>query len=110
MLSYLGVEATEGEMARLCGTAPYGGTSLFHIARGLRAKLEGREVRIVKGDPEALRERGLAVVSVYRVHVVAVRFEGEGVVVHDPAKPGPERMGFVDYRARYGGFAVVALP
>lgn len=111
MLSCLGVEATEGEMAGLCGTASYGGTSLFHIARGLRAKLPGREVRIVKGDPDALRARGgPAIVSVYRVHVVAVRFDGDDVVVHDPAKAGPERMRFDDYRARYGGFAVVAGP
>jgi hypothetical protein len=108
LLSCLGVEATEGEMARLCRTAPYGGTSLFHIARGLRLKVPGREVRIVKGDPEALRARGgPAIVSVYRVHVVAVRFEGLDVIVHDPARPAPDRMEFGDYRARYGGFAVV---
>lgn len=103
LLSYLGVEATEGEMARLCRTASYGGTSLFHIARGLRAKLPDRKVHIVKGD----RARGLAIVSVYRVHVVAVKFEGDAVVVHDPAKRAPQRMSLASYRADYGGFAVV---
>lgn len=107
LLSCLGAEATEAEMARLCRTASYGGTSLFHIARGLRAKLPGREVHIVKGDPETLRSRGLAIVSVYRVHVVAVRFEGDEVVVHDPARQAPKRMGFAEYAAAYGGFAVV---
>jgi ABC-type bacteriocin/lantibiotic exporter with double-glycine peptidase domain len=111
LLSYLGVDATEGEMARLCRTASYGGTSLFHIARGLRAKLGGKGVHIVKGDPDVLRDRGgLAIVSVYRVHVVAVRFEGDGVVVHDPAKQRPQRMSLADYRAAYGGFAVIAEP
>lgn len=111
MLSCLGVEATEAEMARLCGTASYGGTSLFHIARGLRAKLPGREVRIVRGDPDALRARGgPAIVSYYRVHVVAVRFEGDDVIVDDPARGAPERMPFAAYRERYGGFAVVAGP
>ncbi|MFI5403054.1 MAG: cysteine peptidase family C39 domain-containing protein [Planctomycetota bacterium] len=108
MLSYLGVDATEGEMARLCRTAPHGGTSLFHIARGLRLKLPGRDVRIVKGDPDTLREKGLAIVSVYRVHVVAVRFDDDGAIVHDPAKHEPRRMSFADYRTAYGGFAVVA--
>jgi ABC-type bacteriocin/lantibiotic exporter with double-glycine peptidase domain len=103
LLSYLGIGTTEGEMARLCRTASYGGTSLFHIARGLRAKLPGRKVHIVKGD----RAKGLAIVSVYRVHVVAVRFEGSGVVVHDPAKQEPQRMTVAAYRADYGGFAVV---
>lgn len=103
LLSHLGVDATEGEMAALCRTAPYGGTSLFHIARGLRAKLPGREVRIVKGE----RARGLAIVSVYRVHVVAVRLDGDRVTVHDPAKHEPRRMSLAEYRADYGGFAVV---
>jgi ABC-type bacteriocin/lantibiotic exporter with double-glycine peptidase domain len=98
-------------MAKLCRTASYGGTSLFHIARGLSAKLPGRGVRIVKGDAEALRARGgLAIVSVYRVHVVAVPFDGDGVTIHDPAKPAPERMSLADYRSRYGGFAVVVEP
>lgn len=111
LLSCLDVEATEGEMAGLCGTASYGGTSLFHIARGLRAKLPDRDVRIVKGDPDALRAcGGPAIVSVYRVHVVCVRFEDDVVVVHDPALPAPERMPFATYRERYGGFAVVAEP
>ena len=108
LLSCLGIEATEGEMARLCRTAPHGGTSLFHIARGLRLRLPGRDVHIVDGDPLALRARGgLAIVSVHRIHVVVARFDGGDVVLHDPARPDPERMTFDAYRARYGGFAVV---
>ena len=94
-----------------CRTASYGGTSLFHIARGLRAKLPGHAVHIVDGDPEALRARGRpAIVSVHRIHVVVVRFEGRDVIVHDPGRPEAERMTFDDYRARFGGFAVVVEP
>ena len=53
------------------------------------------------------RAQGLAIVSVYRVHVVAVQFDGDRVTVHDPAKHEPRRMTLADYRATYGGFAVV---
>jgi hypothetical protein len=108
-LSQYGIDATEGEMMRLCRTPSYGGTSLFRIARGLRAKLGGADIRIVDGEPDALRAHGgPAIVTVRRVHVVVVRFEGDEVVVNDPAEPGPERMPFADYRERFGGFAVVA--
>jgi len=108
LLSCLGVEATEGEMVRLCRTPSHGGTSLFRIAMGLRARLPGADVRVVDGDPDALRARGgPAIVSVRRVHAIAVEFDGDGVIVHDPARPAPERMPFARYREEYGGFAVV---
>jgi len=107
-LSYLGVDATEGEMMRLCRTPAYGGTSLFRICRGLRAKLPGADVRIVDGEPDGLRALGgPAIVSVHKVHAVAVHFDGDEVTVHDPARPAPLRMPFARYREEYGGFAVV---
>lgn len=110
-LSQYGIDATEGEMMRLCRTPSYGGTSLFRIARGLRLKMPGAGVRIVDGDPATLRAHGgPAIVTVHKVHVVVVRFEGDEVVVNDPAEPGPERVAFADYREQYGGFAVIATP
>jgi hypothetical protein len=110
LLSYWGLDATEGEMMRLCRTPPYGGTSLFRICRGLRLKLAGLPFRvgIVHGDPERLRARGVpAIVTVRKVHVVTVQFEDDRVVVHDPAWNRVERLTFDDYRRRYGGHAVV---
>ncbi|MDH3590263.1 MAG: cysteine peptidase family C39 domain-containing protein [Planctomycetota bacterium] len=113
LLSLWGIRATEGEMMGLCRTPPYGGTSLFRIAAGLNRKLAGRpfDVRIVDGDPDALRRRGVpAIVSVKRVHVMTVRFEADRVRLLDPARGGARTIPFKDYQARYGGFAVVLVP
>ena len=111
LLSCWGFDATEGEMMGLCATPAYGGTSLFRICRGLRLKLPERfDVRIVDGDPDALRELGVpAIVSVRRVHVVAVNWTDEGAVVLDPAESEPEAITMREFRARFGGPAVVAL-
>ena len=91
VLSSLGIEATEGEMMRLCRTPPYWGTSLFRVARGLRLKLEGLryEVRIV-GPDEVLRLRAPAVMAPSRLHAVALLFTKEGAVLHDPLQPAGE--------------------
>jgi hypothetical protein len=88
VLSSLGIEATEGEMMRLCRTPPYWGTSLFRIARGLRLKLEGLpyEVRIVDGD-EVGRLRAPAIMAPSRLHAVAILFPGDRAVIHDPLQP-----------------------
>lgn len=113
LLSYLGVDVSEGEMMRLCKTPRWGGTSLFRICRGLRLKLPRREydVRIVDGDPAGLRGLGTpAIVSVKKLHVVTVRFEKEHVVVHDPALKRPEQMSYEKYSDEYGGTAVIVEP
>jgi hypothetical protein len=109
LLSYHGVDATEGEMIRLCRSQPVSGTSLFRICRGLRLKLgEHFDIRIVNGEPAALRNLGLpAIVTSNLLHVVAVCFDGETVTVHDPAWPVPRALPFAEYRERYTGFAVV---
>jgi len=108
ILSRLGVDVTEGEMVRLCRTPPHGGTSLFRIAMGLRARLPEADVRVIDGDPDTLRARGgSAIVSVHRMHAIAVTFAGDEVILHDPARAAPLRISFEEYRAQYGGFAVV---
>ncbi len=110
LLSYLGVEATEGEMIKLCRSQPASGTSIFRICRGLRLKLgvEVEDIRIVDGNPEALREIGLpAIVTESLMHVVTVSFSGSNVIVHDPAWPVPKRMTFEEYQSRFSGYAVV---
>ena len=109
LLAHWGVAATEGEMMGLCRTPAYGGTSLFRICRGLRLRLgEGYDVRIVDGDLDSLRAGGVpAIVSVHKVHVVTLRFDGDELVVLDPAAVGPERIDLEESRHRYGGPAVI---
>ncbi|MEM8884568.1 MAG: cysteine peptidase family C39 domain-containing protein [Planctomycetota bacterium] len=109
VLSVVGHRSTEGEMMGLCATPAYGGTSMFRIYRGLRLRLpEDYDVRIVDGDPEALWERGdPAVISVRKIHVVAVRFEGDKAVVLDPASPSPQHLDRAAFEERFGGPAVV---
>jgi len=91
VLHSLGIESTEGEMMRLCRTPPYWGTSLFRIARGLRLRLEGLpyEVRIVDGD-EVRRLRAPAIMAPSRLHAVALLFDGEKAILHDPLQPRGE--------------------
>ena len=112
LLSCWGVPATEGEMMGLCATPAYDGTSLFRICRGLRLKLPDRfSVRIVDGDPDRLRALGVpAIVSVHKVHVVALEWTEDGAIVLDPAQAEPEPISMQQVRERFGGPAVVAVP
>ena len=113
LLSYLGVSASEGEMMRLCRTPPFGGTSLFRICRGLRLRLDSDpyRVKILDDGAARLREFGVpAIVMVGKLHVVAVRFDGDSVVLHDPLKRKPRRISFETYRRAYDGPAVVVTP
>jgi len=109
LLSQMGVDATEGEMMGLCRTPSYGGTSLFRIARGLQRKLgDGYDVRIVDGDPDFLRQRGgSAILTVNKVHAVALHFDRDRVIVRDPAIGTPKTIPFDTCAARYGGPAVI---
>ena len=95
----------------LCATPAYGGTSLFRICRGLRLKLpRAYEVKIVDGDPDRLRALGVpAIISVRKVHVVALFWTEDGAVVLDPAQAGSEQIPMETVRERYGGPAVVVL-
>lgn len=113
LLSYLGVQATEGQMMHLCRTPPYGGTSLFRICRGLRLRLDSDpyRVRIVDADADELRGMGVpAIVSDGKLHVIVAHFDGDTVVVHDPIEERPVRIPFEQYRRRYDGPAVVVTP
>jgi len=111
LLSCWGIGATEGEMMGLCSTPRYGGTSLFRICRGLRAKLpDSFDVRIVDGDPDRLRALGVpAIISVHKVHVVAAYWTAAGAVVLDPGQGEPEAITMEQFRERFGGPAVVAV-
>jgi len=45
-----------------------------------------------------------------KIHAVAVRFDGRGVVVHDPAREEPARLTRAEYAEEYGGPAVALIP
>lgn len=92
VLAWWGINTTEGEMARLCLTSSWG-TSTFNAYRGLTLKLRevadadgrGLEARMIGWDPERLRKLAVpAVVSGGPGHAVAVRFEADAFVLHDP--------------------------
>lgn len=90
LLSYWGVSATEGEMARLCLTQ--GGTSLFNAYRGLRLKIEdqGLSARIIETDLEGIARLGVPVLFGDGSHARVLVVDHGLLVVHDPALPHPE--------------------
>ena len=109
LLSQMGIDATEGEMMGLCRTPSYGGTSLFRIARGLQLKLgDDYIVKMVKGSPQYLKSRGSsAIITVNKVHAIAVHFDEDTVIVRDPAIGTPKTISFEQFVERYGGPAIV---
>jgi len=109
LLSQMGIDATEGEMMGLCRTPSYGGTSLFRIASGLRRKLgAGYVVKMVEGTPNYLYARGdSAILTVNKVHAIAVHFEEDTVIVRDPAVGTPKTISFSEFVERYSGPAIV---
>lgn len=110
-LSHLGINATEGEMARLCLTRRRG-TTFFNTYRGLVLKLDGRpfDVRIVRLDVRALRALGgPAVVAVRFNHAGVVWFEGDRALLSNPLRPEPEPCGDEELERILHEAVVVAL-
>ncbi|MBA3847134.1 MAG: hypothetical protein H0X45_10860 [Planctomycetes bacterium] len=85
LLSYWGVPATEGEMARLC--ISQGGTSLFNAYRGLRLKADdhGLRARIVETDVDGAVALGVPLLFGDGSHARVLVPERGLLVVHDPA-------------------------
>jgi hypothetical protein len=110
-LSYLGVAATEREMARLCLTRRDEGTIVFNTYRGLALKLEGTPWRArVRELPAAeLREPGrVAVIDWPQLqHAVTTVGAGDHVVLHDPLRHDRATWTAAELDERYGGIAVV---
>ncbi|MHC4249072.1 MAG: cysteine peptidase family C39 domain-containing protein [Planctomycetota bacterium] len=97
VLAWWGIQSSEGEMARLCLTSSWG-TTAFNAYRGLTLKLRevanaggpDLQVRMIAWDPDVLRRLGVpAVVTGSPNHSVAVRFDGDTFVIHNPLAPGP---------------------
>lgn len=89
-----GVEATEGEMAELCGTNALTGTDEFGVCRGLKRKLgeSGPEISLLKADWDGLRKGPYPAMATIRYSflvdhwVVVLGVEGERVAVGDPLR------------------------
>jgi hypothetical protein len=90
LLSYWGIDATEGEMVRLCLSRK--GTTLYNAYRGLRLKVadDSLRVRIVEGDLDQVLALGVPVLFGDGAHA-RVLVVSQGVcVVHDPALSAPQ--------------------
>lgn len=112
-LSYVGIEATERGMAKLCLTREEG-TTAFNTYRGLLLALDGSpwRVRFVEAPPEDLLVRGrIAVIDWPQLrHAITVVGTGDGVTVHDPLKDEPMPWTIETLRLRYGGTALLIEP
>lgn len=108
-LDRLGVPATEAEMAALCVTRR-DGTTDAGIARGLRRKLPGRDVRVTAPRYEDLQAPALvSILLPGRIgHAVLVEeATPEGVRLADPGC-GRWRTSRADFEARWQGSAIRA--
>jgi len=112
-LSYVGIDTTEREMARLCLTRR-AGTTRFNTYRGLVLKLSGTRwrPRMVEIAPEELCRKGsIAVIDEPAVfHAIAVIGTGDGVILHDPLDDGPLHWSPQMLKHAYGGLAIVIEP
>lgn len=117
LLNEMGVEATEGEMARLTGTIPGRGVSDFQAAYGLQQKLaqldRPERVQITykeDRDPTGLATPFLAGMkfSFFFDHMVCVLSVNEqGVEIGDPLQ-GRRTMRGDEFRREWRGFAITA--
>lgn len=115
LLHACGVEASEAEMALLCGTNALTGTDVYSVAVGVRQKLAGtgREVRVVPCDWEGLvarREPALATIrwGFLIDHWVMIREAHPGaVVVLDPVE-GVRTLSRAEFLGIWRGWVVSA--
>ncbi|HVY61868.1 MAG TPA: cysteine peptidase family C39 domain-containing protein, partial [Planctomycetota bacterium] len=114
LLRTLGIEAGEGEMARLMRSRARYGTNPLNIHHGLARKLEGTRWRAESRRLDydglvAARAPGIATVRLELLldHAVAVlEAQADGVVVLDPIA-GRSRMARADFEARWLGDVVL---
>lgn len=117
LLKTIGIDATEGEMARIMRARPRYGTNLLNIERGLASKVAGRGYRpeLRRLDYEALvAAGGRGIASMYLElllnHAVAlVAVDAQGVTILDPLK-GEERLTRAEFEARWLGDVVLLVP
>ncbi len=113
-LSYVGVQASEREMAYLCLTHEEG-TTVFNTYRGLSLRLAGTRyrARIVDLGAEDLVQAGVTAVITESpgYHAIAVHGEGGTVAVQDPKVRRPLTWRIAQLREHcFGTVAVVIEP
>lgn len=118
MLDRMGVEASEGEMARLTGTIPGRGVSDFQAADGLQRKLEsiGRSERVRfvvrrDHDPESIPTpfaAGLTYSFWYDHMVCVLAIDAASVTIGDPIA-GLQVLPREEFRERWRGVAITAV-
>lgn len=111
LLSHWGIDATEGEMARLCLTRRHG-TTVFNIYRGLVLKFEDKpfDIRVMNLTPGEFRELAVPAVVVDAGHCVVLRPDDGGAVILNPLADSPRRAGAETVRRYLAMPAVVVLP
>ncbi len=112
LLSYWGIHATEGEMARLCRTRG-DGTTTFNAFRGIKLKLRAADMRvdIVEMDVKRFCElRKPVLFCDRRGHATVMLYDrGESVVVWDPLMGSKSLMPLSSLRNAISGAGVVIL-
>ena len=113
LLSILGVDSTEGEMARLCLTHS-AGTTPFNVYRGLKLKLKGKpfDVQIVRLSAKELHSLGVpAVVGLRSGHAFTIwPVPNSKVTLLNPLWTRPWTKTLDRFEADYDGIAVVVFP
>ena len=117
LLNQIGVQATEGEMARLAMAAPGMGMSPHQAAYALRRKLGalGRPAQTVLlvPDPEDLRDLPPPFLAGIKFsfrtnHMVCVmETTPEHLIVGDPISIGPQKWSWQTFGEKWSGIAIV---
>jgi hypothetical protein len=111
-LSYVGVQASEREMATLCLTHEVG-TTVFNTYRGLSLRLVGTayRARIVNRSVEDLAEAGVTAVvtELPGYHAIAVHGEGGSVTAQDPKVRRPLSWSIAQLKEHYYGTVAVVI-
>jgi hypothetical protein len=109
-LSYLGIAASEAEMARLCLTRA-DGTTIFNTYRGLLLALEGTPWRprlVTAAVEDLVRDGVIAVIDNPDIrHALAIRGRGRDVRVHDPLCQAPQSWSLQHLRESCGSVAIL---
>lgn len=112
LLSFWGVHATEGEMARLCRTRG-DGTGTFNAYRGVKLKLLGTplRVKVIEMDEATFCRLQLPVLFCdWRSHAIVMKYDGQGAIVWDPLSNAVSRTEIEQIRDEIFGAGVVIFP
>lgn len=119
LLSYWGIQASEGEMALLSHTIPGHGTSIRNTHRGLMLKLDQQRrtdlrVRVRAWSLDEIHRQGLPVVATVLTggipHAVVIAPCGADFLQHDPLQSAPFLQTRKELAEVYQNFCTVIEP